>query len=764
MRLSSFPLIRPLLLLLAGLETGCGTLSPSSPSAPLPAPQTEVGPLSEENRVFAQVLARYAQGLIHESRREYDFALANYLEAVSLDPANQELNFRIVMGLLRQRRTEEALRIIKEVTERNPRSEKALAWLALVYRASDQPEKAREAYERLVKIDPSREPPYLDYASFHLQQGNPQAAKDLLVSSARKVKNPLDMYRVLANILIDEASRAASPEEAFTAREEAITWYEKAARIAGDNLEVRLQLGDLMILNERHEEAMQQFRAAEKLAPDDLGLKRQLALRFLAVGDNEQAIKTLEAISEEQPTNTQVYYYLGELYSQDEQPERARLNFSLAATASKKDPLPYIRLAMLQMEETPAEALETLSKGLEKMPRNPRLSEAMAHAYLETEEYERAVEWFARAAERLPAELINGRFHFNYANALFLSGRRAEARGALGQAADESPLFLQLFMHERITTLDLDAVIAFFSSYAELRPEDPAAYLVLGMLKSFSERFEEAIADFSRTLELAQADPELQAILDDEFYFAYAAAHERTQQIRKAERYFLKVLDLNPEHANAHNYLAYMWAERGAKLDRALDHVRTALGLNPDNGAFLDTLGWVYYMQGAYEDALHEVQRANEKEPADPTIADHLGDILAELDRPEEALAQWKRSFLLDPENEAVAEKLTARGIDLDPLRDEARTLATAKEAEQDPEAAPLKAGPLRTETAVDLINPPDALNLPEAVAPAPGDAGETPDAPGAGLPDSLDGGPGDPGPDAEKPLLQPQDLPSTVP
>jgi tetratricopeptide (TPR) repeat protein len=769
------------LVLWAGLLTGCQTAGPplhlSDPGLELPA-------LTEENRILGEVLSRYAQGLIHESDREYEKALANYLQAVELDPDNEDLNFRIVTGLLRQKRTDEALTVIKAITERNPKSEKAVAWLALVYRASDQPEQAREAYEQLIRIDPTHAPPYIDYAAFHLQQDEQEKAKAILIQGTRKAKEPLDLYRTLANILIEETSRAESPEEARALREEAIQWYEKSAKIADQNLEILLKLGNLYISNERHMDALERFRDVEELLPDDLGILRRLALRFaVALPDRETdaeaiqtAIENLETLAQAHSGHEQIHYYLGELYIESNEIGKSKANFELAAEATRDNPLPFIRKAMLEMEEDPKWAEETLFRGLEKLPENGRISEAIAHCYLQTDEHELSFEWFVMASKRLPPDYLNPRFHYNFATAAFLSSHRTESIDALSQAAEPSPILLQLFMEERLHELDTKEVHSFFAAYVEARPEDPAAYLMLGLLNSINEEFTEAIENFSRTLSLAQAENNEKGLLDDRFYFSFAAAHERSGQYEKAERYFLRALDLNPENARSHNYLAYMWAERGVKLERALDHVEIALNLKPNSGAFADTLGWIYYMQEKYEEALKEIQRADEFEPDDPTISDHLGDILFKLDRIEEAVVQWKRSFVLDPGSETVAEKLIHQGIDLDPLREEAKTHAERLEQEREAAASAEEGEPVvrpaLSGMAADLggpgqnrSTPSGELEEPISVDPAGGETDPEPDEPV-----EPDPGPDPESSDADAPKPGPQqapsteDLPATVP
>ena len=87
---------------------------------------------------------------------------------------------------------------------------------------------------------------------------------------------------------------------------------------------------------------------------------------------------------------------------------------------------------------------------------------------------------------------------------------------------------------------------------------------------------------------------------------------------------FEACLRLDPAYADALNYLAYLWANRGIRLDDALRHIQAALALDPDNAAYLDTLGWVYYQQGRYADALDLLLQADRLRPNDPEILGHI--------------------------------------------------------------------------------------------------------------------------------------------
>ena len=91
------------------------------------------------------------------------------------------------------------------------------------------------------------------------------------------------------------------------------------------------------------------------------------------------------------------------------------------------------------------------------------------------------------------------------------------------------------------------------------------------------------------------------------------------------------VLKIEPDYPNALNFVGYSWAEKGIKLDEAEIMIKKALSKKPDDGAIIDSLGWVYYKKGNYQLALTELLKANQLVPDDPTIAEHIGDTYVSL-------------------------------------------------------------------------------------------------------------------------------------
>ena len=106
---------------------------------------------------------------------------------------------------------------------------------------------------------------------------------------------------------------------------------------------------------------------------------------------------------------------------------------------------------------------------------------------------------------------------------------------------------------------------------------------------------------------------ELSTKPDDKIYATFVAGsiYERQKKYELAEESFRKVLTMDPKNAQALNYLGYMLADRGVRLDEALGYIRKAVALDPQNGAYLDSLGWAYYRLGNYDMAEDNLRRAS---------------------------------------------------------------------------------------------------------------------------------------------------------
>ena len=132
-----------------------------------------------------------------------------------------------------------------------------------------------------------------------------------------------------------------------------------------------------------------------------------------------------------------------------------------------------------------------------------------------------------------------------------------------------------------------------------------------------------------------------------------------------AEADFRRALELSPEQPQVLNYLGYGLVEQREKLDEALDMIERAVAVRPEDGYITDSLGWVLYRLGRFEDAVAPMERAVMLEPLDPIVNDHLGDVLWAVGREREAEFQWRRALSLGPEeDEARIRRKLEVGLD----------------------------------------------------------------------------------------------------
>ena len=123
----------------------------------------------------------------------------------------------------------------------------------------------------------------------------------------------------------------------------------------------------------------------------------------------------------------------------------------------------------------------------------------------------------------------------------------------------------------------------------------------------------------------------------------------------------------NPDDPIANNALGYFFAETSRNLTEAVQLIKKALKVQPESGAYIDSLGWVYYKQGKLDEALKLLEDAFGKEE-DGVIAEHIGDVLYRLDRRKEAADYWKRAQELDPWLDSATERLKLLKRGTDPL------------------------------------------------------------------------------------------------
>jgi tetratricopeptide (TPR) repeat protein len=280
-----------------------------------------------------------------------------------------------------------------------------------------------------------------------------------------------------------------------------------------------------------------------------------------------------------------------------------------------------------------AKVVETLKEIVEIDPQNADVHKQIAGIFLRTGQFKEAIP--------------------HLQSALSITKGSAAEYGALARMMIESE--------------ENEVAVKFLTDTAYLFPDSADFPFLLTFPLARLERWDEAVKQFEITLKLA--GDEQPQLLNESFYFRYAAAHERSGNLPKAEELFRKTIEMiaknDPDDENkqftatVYNYLGYMWVENDMKIDEGGELIKTAAELDPESGAIADSLGWFYFKKGDFEKARDELLRAETLiEEQDAVIFDHIGQVFYQLGDAEKAIEYLEKAVTLEPEKTEYSDRL----------------------------------------------------------------------------------------------------------
>lgn len=220
----------------------------------------------------------------------------------------------------------------------------------------------------------------------------------------------------------------------------------------------------------------------------------------------------------------------------------------------------------------------------------------------------------------------------------------------------EEVIFLQTRIYQKQGRID-EAIQLLKKHTATNTDQNPLFYALLSSL--YQERGDNALA-MTLLEEANKSYPD-----NNQLLFEYGLVLEKNGRYEQAIKVMQRVLELEPDHAEALNYIGYTWADKNMNLVKALEYILRANTLKPDNGFIIDSLGWAYYRLGDYQKAVRELERSLKLIPDDPHIYDHLGDVYRSLQRFKEAKKVYEKAlemFKDDKEKAVIQRKIDELG------------------------------------------------------------------------------------------------------
>jgi len=432
------------------------------------------------------------------------------------------------------------------------------------------------------------------------------------------------------------------------------------------------------------DQAIEFANKAIALDPQKIDGYQRLFEIYLTAGDEKRALETLDRAAKMPNDDPTFWARLGRLYGSvilkpDAKPnpeQTARLNDVFEKAAAKgQDNAAVLKEVGDYFASTQQikEALPFYLRVLELQPDDANVREKLATGFVLTNQRARAVETLEAIIQEHPEKYqsyeLLAQLHDDEGRALVRANQTDPANAEFKKAAQNYEQSLLINPNHAATYLRLAELLLVPLKQSERAvsvliegrrryPDAPEFAYYLAIALRESKKAKDAVIMFEEALNEAQnAEADF---LKPRFYVEYGAAAQEAGLYDKAAELFHKAIAMDPANAaEPYNYLGYMWAEQNSHLDEAEDAIKRALQLDPENGAYLDSMAWVEYRQGKYDQALENLKRAIENLPReDAVVFEHLGDVYLKLNRVSQALESWQKAKTLDPSNKDLAAKI----------------------------------------------------------------------------------------------------------
>jgi tetratricopeptide (TPR) repeat protein len=518
-----------------------------------------------------------------------------------------------------------AIEQYREIHRLDPTDAESALWLARLYRLKNEHDKAEEVLRSVLKNDPENEAAVEQLTQLLMDEGKAAEAVSLLEGITAHSPSP-----VLLDLLGDAYTQAHELAKAEQA-------YRKAAELDPSELSHQRGLGQTLLAEEKYSEALSVYRKLSDLVPDDADVYLRIAQIYRELHQLDKAEEILLKARQYAPGSLEVMYNEAMLYQAQGRYQDAIRVLSDAVTGIKS--------------QAPTAPSRRRSLAI--------LYQQLGQLYRDTQNYQAAIYTFEELGHLGEEEDRRARMLImdTYRSAKDLAKALQTGKEALAKyPADPSIRASQaLLLGENGQTEDAVKILR-----AQLHGNqgDRDTYLNIAQVYERGRRYKEA-EEAAHAAEVLPGQPRDKEMV----WFLLGAIYERQKFFDRAEEQFKKVLAVNPKNAQVLNYYGYMLGDLGIRLDEAEALVQRALKEEPFNGAYMDSLGWIYFKENKLAASETTLRKAVQRESHDATIHSHLGDVYAKTGRSELAAAEWEKSLMewrrslpADIESDKVAE------------------------------------------------------------------------------------------------------------
>jgi tetratricopeptide (TPR) repeat protein len=498
-----------------------------------------------------------------------------------------------------------AIEQYQKITEVDPKDVDSWIMLGRLEKALMNSTEAMAAYKKALELDAGNEDAMTGLATVYADLGDNKAAAEMLRKVAEKDPNPRSLTS-LAGVYEQLKDYSLAAE-----------MLRRALDQQPGNSELKAALAEDLLFSDQLDDALKLYQEAAAEDPKDIKAELRISQIYRQKRDFAKAREAANKAKEIDPNDLEVQFNdVNLLESEGKIPDAintlkgildatAKKGYSASEKASRGSLLGTLGDLERTIEQY-GPAVDAFRQWADLDPDNAGRAEAeIIETYREAKEYPKAEAEADTAVKKFPKDRL-------------VSDTRANVLSDLGKT---------------------DAAVAEVRRLADGK-NDREVDLNLADIYQKAKNFTEVAKALDAAEGLSQTSQE-----KEEVAFRRGAMFERMKNYPDAEAAFRKVLDLNPNDAAALNYLGYMLADRNVRLEEARDLVTKALAREPNSGAYLDSLGWVYFRLNKLPEAEDKLREALRYMSRDPTVHDHLAEVYFHEGKIRDAIAQWQSSL-----------------------------------------------------------------------------------------------------------------------